>query len=362
MITAVYDGEEPAKDVLRQFSPSQRPRTVHLGAVNGAEMSTARLLVIDVDLEDEASLSAVKTRALTKIPGRQQIIVVAASPEQRSLLGKALPERARLMSRPLDSRRFAETVSFLLNESQIWQPPVLDARIARMAAVAPEHTEALSAGDEALSAIFAFARGEAPLKPDELHKQSETIVESLKDGELAQWITAVRQHHDGTYQHCMLVTGVAVAFGRILRIPQIDLDRLAFAALVHDIGKANVPVSILDKPGRLTDDEMEVMRWHPVIGAEIIARSPGIERTVVDVVRHHHEYLDGTGYPDGLSGDQIPDLVRIATIADIFGALVEKRAYKAPMSGLEAHEILVKMGPKLDQPLVRVMRAIARDF
>jgi putative nucleotidyltransferase with HDIG domain len=153
---------------------------------------------------------------------------------------------------------------------------------------------------------------------------------------LNRWISAVRPHHGGTYQHCMLVPGVAVAFGQIPCIPSSDLKRLAFAALVHDAGKANVPLAILDKPGPLTADEMAIMRQHPVTGADLIASSPGIEQIVVDVVRHHHEYLDGSGYPDGLRGDEIPDLVRIATIADIFGALVEKRAYKATRSGLEA--------------------------
>ena len=296
------------------------------------------------------------------MPDQQQLIIVANNAGQRSLLEAALPERARFMARPLDAGRFTETVKFLLTQNITWQPDKLDPRIEQLAILAPEHREALSAGDEALSSIFAFARGQAALKPAAVQKHGETIIDSLKDGDLNRWIQAVRAHHDGTFQHCMMVTGVAVAFGQILRIPSADLKRLAFAALVHDAGKANVPLSILDKPGPLTPDEMVIMRQHPANGADLIAKSPGIEKIVIDVVRHHHEYLDGSGYPDGLTGDNIPDLVRIATIADIFGALIEKRAYKAPMSGLEAHEILVKMGPKLDQPLVRVMRAIAKDF
>lgn len=361
-IIAIHERDELAKDLLRLFSAGHRPRTVRLNKLGTIDTSAASLLVIDVDLENEANLEALKTGALAHAPAQQQIIVVTTPTQQRYLTDDVLLERVRFMLRPLDAGRFSETINYLLAKNKNWQPPETELQRERLATLAPEHRKALSAGDEALSSIFAFGRGEAPLKPAALQKQGETIIESLQDGDLTRWITAVREHHDGTYQHCMLVTGVAIAFGQILRIPKADLERLSVATLVHDIGKASIPASILDKPGPLTHDEIKIMRQHPVIGADLIARSPGVEKNVIDVVRHHHEYLDGSGYPDGLQGDQIPDLVRITTIADIFGALIEKRSYKPPMSGLDAHEILVKMGPKLDQPLVRVMRAIARDF
>jgi putative nucleotidyltransferase with HDIG domain len=361
-IIAIHDKDELAKDILRQFSTGQRPQTVRLSRAGSSKISVANLLVADVDLEDAATVAMLKEDVLACAPGQQQIIVVATASQQRALADSAPFERVRFLTRPLDAGRFTETVNYLLAKSKNWQAPESDTRVERLALLAPEHREALSAGDEALSLVFAFARGEEPLQPATVQKHGATIIESLAGGDLSRWITAVRAHHDGTYQHCMLVTGVAIAFAQILRIPKADLERLAFAALIHDIGKANVPVSILDKPGPLTDSEMKIMHEHPVTGANLIASSPGVEKIVVDVVRHHHEYLDGTGYPDGLRGEQIPDLVRITTIADIFGALVEKRSYKAPMSGLAAYDILVKMGPKLDQPLVRVMRAIARDF
>jgi putative nucleotidyltransferase with HDIG domain len=361
-IIAIHDGDEPAKDLLRQFSHVQRPHAVGLKQASSDLIGSASLVVIDVDLENESNLSTLKKNILAHKPGQQQIMIIATADQQRALTGNRLLEGARFVMRPLDPGRFTETINYLLAKNKSWLPSEPELRRERLARLAPEHRAAISAGDEALSLVFAFARGEEPLRPAALQKHSGTIIDSLQEGDLSRWITAVREHHDGTYQHCMLVTGVAIAFANILRIPRVDVDRLAFAALVHDVGKARVPASILDKPGPLTEDEMKVMRQHPVVGAKLIAASPGVEKAVIDVVRHHHEYLDGTGYPDGLSGHQIPDLVRITTIADIFGALVEKRAYKAPMSGLAAHEILVKMGPKLDQPLVRVMRAIAKDF
>jgi HD-GYP domain-containing protein (c-di-GMP phosphodiesterase class II) len=85
-----------------------------------------------------------------------------------------------------------------------------------------------------------------------------------------------------------------------------------------------------------------------------------VQTEMLDIVLHHHEYLDGSGYPDGLRGDQISDLVRIMTIADVFGALIENRPYRPPLSGEAAFQILLDMGPKLDRDLVREFRPVAR--
>jgi HD-GYP domain-containing protein (c-di-GMP phosphodiesterase class II) len=123
--------------------------------------------------------------------------------------------------------------------------------------------------------------------------------------------------------------------------------------MVHDIGKARVPIAILEKPTQLTDDEMAVMRMHPEFGLETLKNASGLGQDMLDIVIHHHEYLDGSGYPHGLSASEISDFVRIATICDVFGALLERRAYKAPIPGDVAYQILLDMGPKLDKDLVR---------
>jgi HD-GYP domain-containing protein (c-di-GMP phosphodiesterase class II) len=128
------------------------------------------------------------------------------------------------------------------------------------------------------------------------------------------------------------------------------------AATLHDIGKARIPLSILDKPGRLDPDEEEI---NPVIGHDLLKGMSGITPDILDGVRHHHEYLDGSGYPDGLKGGQISDLVRLLTISDIFAALVESRAYRPPMAREAAYEILCGMEGKLEGALVRAFRNVA---
>jgi HD-GYP domain-containing protein (c-di-GMP phosphodiesterase class II) len=131
------------------------------------------------------------------------------------------------------------------------------------------------------------------------------------------------------------------------------------AATLHDIGKARIPLSILDKPGRLDPDEEEIIRRHPVIGHDLLKGMSGITPEILDGVRHHHEYLDGSGYPDGLKGGQISDLVRLLTISDIFAALIEARPYRAPMPRPDAYEILRGMEGKLEGALVRAFRNVA---
>jgi len=188
----------------------------------------------------------------------------------------------------------------------------------------------------------------------------EQIISQIGVQGLTGWIDTVRQHHSQTYQHCLLVTGIAVAFGRHLGFSQKDRMRLSFAGILHDIGKARIPVSILEKPGPLNDDELSIMRQHPQFGADSLAAMPNLPSDMIDIVLHHHEYLDGTGYPHKLKGQQISDFVRLMTISDIFGALIERRSYKAPLASDAAYEILLKMGPRLDQDLVREFRNVAQ--
>jgi putative nucleotidyltransferase with HDIG domain len=162
-----------------------------------------------------------------------------------------------------------------------------------------------------------------------------------------------------TYQHCLLVTGLAVAFGQQLGVSRSDRQRLSFAGMLHDIGKARIPLAILEKPGRLDDDETAVMKRHPQFGFDALGTVPGLPSEMLDMVVHHHEYLDGSGYPHGLCASDIADLVRMITIADIFGALIERRSYKPPLSGSAAYRILLDMGPKLDMDLVRAFQSVA---
>ncbi len=198
--------------------------------------------------------------------------------------------------------------------------------------------------------------------PDQvaIDKAGERVIEEINNDGMASWIEIVRKHHSQTYQHSLLVTGLAVGFGRHLGFSRGDLKRLAFAGILHDVGKAKIPVAILEKPSALDNVEVNIMKQHPTLGSEALATASNVPKEVVDAVLHHHEYLDGTGYPHGLEGGEISDFVRVLTIADIFGALIERRSYKRPLSGAAAYKVLLDMGPKLDRDLVREFRGVSR--
>ncbi|WP_181701815.1 HD domain-containing phosphohydrolase [Chthonobacter albigriseus] len=129
-------------------------------------------------------------------------------------------------------------------------------------------------------------------------------------------------------------------------------------ALFHDIGKLEIPDAILSKPSPLTDAESDRMRDHVTIGHRILLRCPGIAPEVAEVALRHHEYIDGSGYPDGIGGDSLSPLVRLVTVADIFTALTEPRAYREAQSGADAVLALRSMGGKVDPSLVDALAAI----
>ena len=140
---------------------------------------------------------------------------------------------------------------------------------------------------------------------------------------------------------------------------QDDQRRLARAALLHDVGKAFIPVAILDKPGELTEEEMNEIRQHPRRGYDTLAAQGSFPPEMLDVVLHHHEFLDGSGYPNGLRSNQISDIVRVITIVDIYAALVEKRAYRMEYTHARAFSMMEDMVGQLDQHLLQAFRAVA---
>jgi putative nucleotidyltransferase with HDIG domain len=227
------------------------------------------------------------------------------------------------------------------------------------AAAEGELTPSVAAATDALQGIFSAACSDAPVDSTAVQTASDAIVNQLEEQGLSAWIETVRMHHSQTYQHCLLVTGLAGAFGEHIGVSRKDRQRLSFAGMLHDIGKARIPLAILEKPGRLNESEMAVIRKHPEYGLDALGTASKLPAEMLDIVVHHHEFLDGSGYPHGLQGVEISDLVRMMTISDVFGALIERRSYKAPLSGEAAYQILLDMGPKLDKDLVRAFKFAA---
>jgi putative two-component system response regulator len=132
-----------------------------------------------------------------------------------------------------------------------------------------------------------------------------------------------------TGSHCKRLGLYAARIGRHLKLGEEDLRILQLGGVLHDLGKIAVPDAVLNKPGKLTPEEYDIMKSHSAVGSELLRNLRTLER-VLPLVRHHHEKLDGSGYPDRIGGKEIPLLVRITSVVDVFDALHTRRPYKDP--------------------------------
>ena len=178
---------------------------------------------------------------------------------------------------------------------------------------------------------------------------------------LTHLIEAVNEHDTYTGGHSCRVADYTAALGRILGLPRADVAFLRQAGLVHDIGKIGIPDRVLKKNGKLTDEELHLVRLHPILGASILSRFPNMER-MIPVVLHHHERWDGRGYPSGVSGLDIPRESRAIFVADAFDAMTTDRPYGEILSTEEAlAELRRCSGEQFDPQLVDAMHEAWRS-
>jgi diguanylate cyclase (GGDEF)-like protein/putative nucleotidyltransferase with HDIG domain len=179
-------------------------------------------------------------------------------------------------------------------------------------------------------------------------------------GAIGALALALSERDRGTGEHAEKVVALAGATARRLGIDGEEVERIAAAALLHDIGKVAVPDSILSKPGALNDEEWAVMREHTIVGERILRAVPGLG-PVARIVRHGHERFDGTGYPDGLRGEEIPLGSRIVLACDAYDAMTSPRPYRDALSHDEAAaELLAGAGTQFDDRIVdALLRYIA---
>lgn len=213
----------------------------------------------------------------------------------------------------------------------------------------------------ALAATFAFVsittaalahardREHQRARQTELRLQRDAAIHAI-----ASLSTALRRRDDRTGEHCERVARLAVDLGGALGLTPEVIERLRLAGLVHDVGKIGVPDDVLFKPGALTDDERQRMVRHPAIASEILAPLAGAA-SIAELVLSHHEAPDGSGYPRGLSGEQLSLEARVLHVTDAFDALVAERPYKAARSPVDALATLRAAPEKFDAACVEAL-------
>jgi putative nucleotidyltransferase with HDIG domain len=186
-------------------------------------------------------------------------------------------------------------------------------------------------------------------------EQHVTEIEALQMRTIEGLAMAIEAKDQNTHQHLMRVRVYVSELGKLIGLDEAQMKALITAAYLHDIGKLAVPEVILNKPGKLNPAEFEKMKIHPVVGAEILERVR-FPYPVVPIVRSHHEAWDGSGYPDGLKGEEIPIGARILTAVDRFDALASERPYRNAMPLSEAMALVKsKAGTQLDPEIVRLL-------
>ncbi|MGP0089484.1 MAG: HD-GYP domain-containing protein [Xanthobacteraceae bacterium] len=320
-----------------------------------SSLSDAHIL-LDVDLRDMSKVKRIKDKLPIRSGGNCRIIAVDRRSHRCQAQANGLGA-SDLLSQPLDIHELTALLQRCFSQGQGEQgaPSRTDHPALK---VQPGGASIVSAA-AGLDHLFTALTGGKQLDLAAVAQSGDQVIDGLTEVGLEKWLDTVRRYHEGTFQHCLLVTGVLTAFGRENGMRRSDVLTLTIAGLLHDVGKAQVPCEILDKPGKLTDEEFALIKRHPVLGFDYLCTQNNLTPEVLKAVRHHHEYLDGSGYPDGLLAQQIDDLTRVVTICDVYGALLERRAYKAPMSSEMALDILTGMAKdgKVEYGLVKALRS-----
>lgn len=213
--------------------------------------------------------------------------------------------------------------------------------IARNSAI-PTERKAAIIYERATEVIDAMFRNPESL---ENVKNAQPVVDSfieiiLNDLHAVESLMKITAHDYYTHTHSINVSIYTLSLGAYLGIEGKDLETLGMAAVLHDLGKSKVDYEIINKNGKLTDEEFEQMKKHPAFGHEIALELGISDPRILTGIRHHHEKIQGGGYPDNKSGDQISQFARIIGVCDVFDALSTKRSYKDPMSSFEALRLM----------------------
>ena len=193
----------------------------------------------------------------------------------------------------------------------------------------------------AVTSMFQEARMGKAVDTANAQKLVEEINDSVSrnPGALVS-LARLKTADDYTYMHSVAVCALMIALSKQLGLSEQETRRAGIAGLLHDLGKMLVPMEVLNKPGKLTDEEFAIIKKHPEEGHRLLFGNPGADEVMLDVVLHHHEKIDGTGYPKGLKGEEISLFAKMGAVCDVYDAITSNRPYKA---GWPPSESLRKM-------------------
>ncbi|MBL4612490.1 MAG: HD domain-containing protein [Emcibacter sp.] len=320
---------------------------IDINDVSRNNITQTSLIIVQVNLNDPNVMEPLKI--LMAMPERSHIPTLFLLTEfsRREIVQANTLGATDYTIYPCEDGDFLQTMEKLLNTdvAKAWEKLSL------------AQEEALKISLKVVEKTFHNASKGLEVSQVAIKDSCSLIIEATAKDGLTDWMNVIRLYHDYTYRHSMMVCGYLVSFGMLLEVKKSDLQMLAVGGMMHDIGKSLVPLAILDSPEKLTPAEQKILANHPAQGQLILERE-NWDPEIIDIAAHHHENLDGSGYPDGLKGPEISDIVRLVSIANIFSNLTDKRPFKVAMTAEKAIEHMLAMTDHLDIPLVKSFRAV----
>jgi putative nucleotidyltransferase with HDIG domain len=202
-----------------------------------------------------------------------------------------------------------------------------------------------------------------PIRFGAVNDSCAALVEAVTKDELGPLLHKIKAHDNFTYVHSLRVSTLMALFGKTLGLLKPQQVVLATGGMLHDIGKMTIPRMLLNKEGKLSPHEWDIMRGHVAISEKILAMTDAVPKGVATIVSHHHERLDGSGYPRGLTSPDLNELSRMGGIIDVFCALTDRRPYKRTFAAHVALETMAsEMRGQLDQSLLFKFKEVLLDM
>lgn len=345
-----FVGTAPTKARYAQLLDATDMQWFEFGQDRPMQLADAVAVVVDLPLATVPEARKVRAALSGLKPGVPMLFVVDKGQRTEVVHAGAIGASA-IANRPLAKPDLTKFLDQARKRQSLQRSASAQSRPAQQSESAISIRNAAASLDGLFKAVTA---GDAP-DHVKVYAACDEVATAISHDGLAPWLDTVRSHHQGTMQHCIIVAGVLTRFAQAAGMSDADVRMMTRVGLLHDVGKAVIPTALLDKPGKLTDEEFAVIKTHPYQGFKFLAKHGDVPQDTLAAVVGHHEYLDGSGYPYALTARAIDAQVRITTVCDIYGALVERRAYKAEMQPAAAIAILEGMveAGKLEGALVR---------
>ncbi|WP_041039170.1 response regulator [Paramagnetospirillum magnetotacticum] len=321
-------------------------------ALHGLRAAPPELILVDEQIAPRGGCDLITQ--VRREPALAAIPVVITSKREPSVISETLRQCGAdgYLAKPFRRSSLINLVTSMINKQveANWENLPVRARTALKGTV------------EVFNNISDFIAAGEPVPFESVKDACGPLIDAVANNDFRGILSGVREHDNYSYAHSMRVATLLSLFGHTLGLPQADQLVLASGGLLHDTGKISIPHEVLNKPGRLTEEEFSVMKSHVTETIKFLDLAQDIPKPVIVIGAQHHEKIDGTGYPFGLKGAQLNDLARMASIVDVFSALTDRRVYKPPMAAEVALGIMTdQMSRHLDQNFVTLFKTMLLD-